>query len=94
MHSTSEAGVNTPRLVTMAALKRKRHLTLSFHSNTRQRAGDFSLKGFYNISCPGMLSQAVDLAKPTAHTGLFFHINSLHFFPLIWYTATAYRILY
>jgi hypothetical protein len=75
MHGTSEARVNTPGLVTMATQKRKRHLTISFHSNTRQRTGNFFLKGFYNILCPGMLSQAVNPAKSTAHTGLFFYIH-------------------
>jgi hypothetical protein len=79
MHGTSEARVNTPGLIAMPALKRKRHLTISFYANTRQRAGNFSLKCFYDISCPGMLSQAVNPTKPTAHAGLFFYIHSLHF---------------
>jgi hypothetical protein len=78
MHSTGEARVNTPGLVTVPALKGKRHFAISFHTNARQSPGRLSLKCFYNISRPGMLSQAINPAKPAAHASLFFYINSFH----------------
>jgi len=79
----------------MPALKRKTYLFISLYTNTRHRSGGLSLKCFDDISCPGMLSQTVDPAKPTAHASLFSYVNLLHLVPLsIWYTATACRIPY
>ena len=75
VHSTSEAGIYTPGLSTVAALDGKANLAHSFHADARQRFGTLLFKCLDYIFGLRMFRLAVNATESTAHTDFLSNVD-------------------
>jgi len=59
----------------MPALQGKCHVRLPLDTDARDRFRSLALVSFYDVFRPGMLGDAIYLAKPATDAGIFIYID-------------------
>jgi len=77
-HGTGNAGIDTDRLLAVAALDGKRNVAFLLHVDTRYWPVLFPFISLEDILAFGVFHQAPDLAEMAVNADFLFRINLLH----------------